>query len=256
MPAGDAPDEDANRPAAAAEDRPVDPAEPVGPATAPVLAAEPAPSAEPAPPAVRAQILSTEHWSLLATRGLGWSESFSRASWFVTVVSAAVVALALVADSSDFGVGFRVFALLIIPLVVIVGVATVIRLVQLDSVDVELVVGMNRLRRGYLDIAPELEPYFVTGHSDDIAGIMRTYGGRRTRIPASQYLSSIAMLVGVIVAVLVGALAGLVADTLGAGLVVAVVVGVVAALAVLGAVVLLVVRHVRRTWHRRDGDEG
>ena len=42
------------------------------------------------------QILSTEHWSLLATRSLSWSESFARAGLFLSVVSATVVALALV----------------------------------------------------------------------------------------------------------------------------------------------------------------
>lgn len=55
------------------------------------------------PDAVRAQILATEHWSLLATRSLVWSESFSRSSWFLTVVSGGVVALALVAQATDFG---------------------------------------------------------------------------------------------------------------------------------------------------------
>lgn len=203
---------------------------------------------EPVPPGVRAQLLSTEHWSLLATRGLSWNESFSRASWFMTVVSAAVVAIALVADSTDFGTGFRVFALLIIPLLVIIGVATVVRLVQLDAVDVGLVAGMNRLRRGYLDIAPDLEPYFVSGHREDLAGIMQTYGGRRTRIPALQYLSSIALLVSVIIAVLVGAMIGLIADTAGAALVAAVILGVISAAAALAVIVVLVVRHVRTSW--------
>jgi hypothetical protein len=33
-----------------------------------------------APISVTAQLLSTEHWSLLATRNLVWSESFSRAT--------------------------------------------------------------------------------------------------------------------------------------------------------------------------------
>src|SRR5262245_863145 len=47
--------------------------------------------------AVRAQILATEHWSLLATRSMTWNEIFSRASMFMTVLSAAVVALAVVA---------------------------------------------------------------------------------------------------------------------------------------------------------------
>ena len=204
----------------------------------------------PAPVAVQAQILSTEHWSLLATRNLAWSESFSRASWFVTVVSATVVALALVADSTDFGPGFRFFALLIIPLLVVIGVATVVRLVQLNSEDVELVIGMNRLRRGYLDLAPELEGYFVTGHREDVAGIMRTYGTRRTRIPASQYLSSIALLVSLIVAVLVGAMAGLIGDAFDVRIELAVVIGIVAALAAMASLVLLVVRHVNRTWDR------
>jgi F0F1-type ATP synthase assembly protein I len=206
--------------------------------------------AESVPAGVRAQILSTEHWSLLATRSLAWSESFSRASWFVTVVSATMVALALVAQNTDFGVGFQVFALLVIPLLVVIGVATVIRLVQLNGEDVELVIGMNKLRRGYLDIAPELEEYFITGHREDIAGIMKTYGSTRTRIPATQYVSSIALLVSVIVAVLVGALAGLIADALDAGLTVSVIVGTVAGVAALATVVLLIVRHARRTWNR------
>ncbi|TDD67533.1 hypothetical protein E1262_18970 [Jiangella aurantiaca] len=209
------------------------------------------PVREPAPLPVRAQILSTEHWSLLATRNLAWSESFSRASWFLTVVSATVVALALVADSTDFGPGFRLFALVLMPLLVVIGVATVIRLVLLNSEDVELVAGMNRLRRGYLDLAPELEPYFITGHREDVAGLMQTYGVRRTRIPAGQYLSSIALLVSVIVAVLIGALAGLIGDAFGAGTEAAVGVGIAAGVVALAVLVRLVVRQVNLTWDRR-----
>ncbi|MGH2382539.1 MAG: hypothetical protein ACRDG7_15155 [Candidatus Limnocylindria bacterium] len=59
---------------------------PTGAATG--LGGEPAPTPSPAgvevsgdgiPLAVRLQILSTEHWSLLASRSLAWNESFSRA---------------------------------------------------------------------------------------------------------------------------------------------------------------------------------
>ena len=74
--------------------------------------------------AVRAQILATEHWSLLATRSMTLNEIFSRASMFITVLSAAVVALALVAQATGFGTGFRLFALLVLPIVLLVGVAT------------------------------------------------------------------------------------------------------------------------------------
>ena len=205
------------------------------------------------PAAVKAQILATEHWSLLATRTLAWNESFSRASWFLTVVSATVVALALVAQATQFGGSFRFFALLILPVVVVVGLATFVRLVDLNNEDVGLVAGMNRLRGGYLDISPELAPYFVTGHHDDLAGIMRTYGaGSMTRIPLAQYLSSIALLIGMIDAVLIGALAGLASAALGAGLVGAIGLGVTGVLLTLAALVLVVVRQVRRTWYARD----
>ena len=47
-------------------------------------------------PHLRAQILATEHWSLLATRNAIWQEIFSRTGTFLTILSATVVALSLV----------------------------------------------------------------------------------------------------------------------------------------------------------------
>jgi hypothetical protein len=201
--------------------------------------------------AVRAQILATEHWSLLATRGLAWNESFSRASWFLTAVSATVVALALVAEATAFGTGFHVLALLLLPVLVLVGGATFARLMDLNHEDVGLVAAMNRLRRGYLDLAPELEPYFATGHHDDMTGIMRTYTvGRTPPGSATQYLSSMALLVGAVDAVLVGAIVGLACDVLHAGLAVDIAVGGIVALCTLVALFLVHVRRVRRTWNQ------
>ena len=42
------------------------------------------------------------------------------------------------------------------------GVATMVRLGQVNWEDARWVQGMNRIRHAYLDAAPELEPYFVT----------------------------------------------------------------------------------------------
>src|SRR5215216_5331107 len=78
--------------------------------------------------AVRVQILATEHWNLLATRGMTWNEMFARAGMFLTVLSAAVVALALVAQATDFGGTFRLFAFLLLPVVLFLGWATYVRL--------------------------------------------------------------------------------------------------------------------------------
>ena len=204
------------------------------------------PSPEPVPSAVRAQILATEHWSLLATRSMIWNESFSRASMFITVLSAAVVALALVAQVTGFGPGFRLFALLVLPVVLLVGQTTLIQVVEDDKEDFRLVAGMNRLRHAYLELAPELEPYFVTGRHDDEASIMRSYGPD-VRINFTRVLANTPNLVAAINLVVVGVLAALVAATLGAPDVVNLVVGVVAALAVAAGYVVLTLRTISST---------
>lgn len=128
----------------------------------------------------RITILSTEHWNLLATRSLSWSESFSRANMFLTVLSGAVVGLALVAQATDFGEGFSLFALLILPVVLFVGATTFVRLVEVNNEDVHWVYGMNLLRHAYLDMEPDLEPYFVSGAASDAAAIVKTYGSHGT----------------------------------------------------------------------------
>jgi hypothetical protein len=61
-----------------------------------------------------------------------------------------------------------------LPIVLLVGLATLIRLSDANSEDYGLVIGMNRLRHAYLELAPELEPYFVTGYHDDDASVWQS----------------------------------------------------------------------------------
>lgn len=126
--------------------------------------------------AVRVQMLATEHWSLLATRSLSWNEAFARASMFLSMLTGAVVALALVAQVSNFGDAFGIFALLILPVVLFVGLATYVRLLEINNEDYVWVRGMNRLRSAYLEIDPEVGKYFITGATEDAVGIFRTFG--------------------------------------------------------------------------------
>lgn len=153
------------------------------------------------------QILSTEHSSLLATRSLSWSEAFSRANMFLSVLSAAVIALALMAQATAFGEGFAIFALVILPVVLFLGVATFVRLVAVNIDEARWVIGMNRLRGAYLDMAPHLERYFVTGHHDDARGIMVTAGW--DDVPRLYGFVTTPAIVGVICAVLAGVVASL-----------------------------------------------
>lgn len=179
--------------------------------------------------AVRVQILATEHWSLLATRSMTWNEVFSRASMFITVLSAAVVALALVAQATSFGPAFHTFALLVLPIVLLVGLATLVRLSDANSDDFGIVVGMNRLRQAYMELAPELEPYFVTESHDDENSVMRSYGIHHG-ISFRRIIAGTPNLVAAINVVIAGALAALIAQTLGATDAIATVIGVLAGL--------------------------
>ena len=106
--------------------------------------------AMPSPPesssARRAQFLATEHWSLLATRSMSWNESFARSSMFLTSLSTATVALALVGSATQFGPEFVTFALVVLSITLFLGVATFVRLSQVNNEDLYWVAGMNRLR--------------------------------------------------------------------------------------------------------------
>jgi hypothetical protein len=120
-------------------------------------------------------LLAAEHWSLLATRSLIWNEAQSRAAVFLTLLSASIIALALVADATRFGAETTTLALALLPVVFLVGVAAYVRLVQINAEEFRLVMAMNRLRRGYLIVEPGLERYLTTGHHDDLRGVFVTY---------------------------------------------------------------------------------
>ncbi|MGH8840626.1 MAG: hypothetical protein ACRDVO_15425 [Jiangellaceae bacterium] len=181
-------------------------------------------------PPLRVQILATEHWSLLATRSMTWNEIFSRTGTFLTVLSATVIALSLVAQATGFGTGFRVFALLVLPVVLLVGLGTFIRLVEADVEDAWLVVGMNRLRHAYLELAPDLRPYFVTSQHDDELGVLRTYSFR-TDVGVSHLLCGSPVIVGIIASVVAGVFSGIICQALGGGVELQIAVGLLAMLA-------------------------
>jgi hypothetical protein len=128
--------------------------------------------------ALRVQMLATEHWSLLATRSLSWNEAFARASMFLALLSGAVVALALVAQATSFGEGFVLFALMLLPVVLFVGLATYVRLLEINNEDYVWVKGMNRLRGAYLEIDPDLARHFVTGVGEEADAIFKTFGSQ------------------------------------------------------------------------------
>jgi hypothetical protein len=155
----------------------------------------------------RLQVLATEHWSLLATRSLTYSEALGRVTIFLAILSGAVIALALVAQADSFGRTSISIAIPVLFVVLFTGMATVRRLVMLNSEDFRCVIGMNRLRHAYLQMYPDLEPHFVTSQYDDMAGALQTLGVENVTYGSAGSLLHVIQTLPGMLAVIVGAVA-------------------------------------------------
>jgi hypothetical protein len=198
-------------------------------------------------PSVRATILATEHWSLLGSRSTTWAEVMSRITIHLTVTSAALVVLALVAQSTGFGPGFRMLSIGLASGVLLLGTLTGIRVLNASEDDAAFIAGMNRIRAAYLALDPGLADHLVTSANDDHAGIMRTYtmGVRRSML--SHVAGSTSMFMNVTNSIVAGILGALVAKAAAGGTAVVAVVGTVAGLAYMAAVMNVARRHFVRS---------
>jgi hypothetical protein len=199
-----------------------------------------------APSSVRAQLLATEHWSLLATRSTTQSEVLSRITTFLMLVSASIVSLALIGQATRFDRRFITFALVLLGMVIMIGTLTQMRLGNAAIEDLAHVIGMNRLRAAYVELDPGIERYLVTSAHDDDPGIWRTYNHLMGPNPIWQPFASSTTFITLVNAGLTGVFAGLVAVALDAP---GPLVGAVAAgcgLAFLGISATLAVRQVGR----------
>src|SRR6478735_8916481 len=201
-------------------------------------------------PAVRAQILATEHWSLLGTRSTLWAEVMSRITIHLTVASAALVVLALVAQASGFGAPFRVLSIGLASVVLILGTLTGVRVMNASHDDSALILAMNRIRSAYIALDPGIADYLVSSWEDGRAGLMQTYTMGLQRSTLSHVLGSTAMFVNVVNAIVAGTLGALVASAAGAGSTGIAVVGTLAALAYLG----VWMEYGRRSFGERQND--
>ena len=194
-----------------------------------------------AAPSVRAQLLATEHWSLLATRSTTQSEVLSRITTFLMLVSASIVSLALIGQATRFDRRFITFALVLLGMVIMVNAAIE---------DLAHVIGMNRLRAAYVELDPDIERYLVTSAHDDDNGIWQTYNHLMGPNPIWQPFASTGAFITLVNAGLTGVFAALVAVAMDAP---GPLVGAVAAaggLAFLGISVTLAVRQVGRVSRR------
>ena len=170
-------------------------------------------------PSVRAQLLATEHWSLLASRSATQNELLVRIAIFLTLVSASVVSLALIGQATDFDGRFDAFTIVLFAILLVVGTLTLLRVYNGGEEDHAYVIGMNRLRAAYAELDPGIERYFITSTRDDERGVNQTYAYFPHNSWHVQLVASSWAFILVVDAVVAGTLAGLVlnaADASGA----------------------------------------
>src|SRR5438046_6955792 len=96
------------------------------------------------------QILATEHWSLLATRALTYQESLGRVNMFLTILSGAVIALALVAQADRFGRTLITVAIFMLTVFLFTVGATLRMLQMFQHTVCKWVVGSDLLQYMYI----------------------------------------------------------------------------------------------------------
>lgn len=179
------------------------------------------------------QILSTEHWSLIAARSLAYNEAFSRAAMFLAFLSASLIVIGFLLASDSVHAVVTPVAALLLGADAFIGLATVGRLMGSGGEEVHAIRGMNRIRHAYVEILPGIEPYFVSGLHDDLRGVLATYGSPPTSGSSLgnllHGLTTTLGMIGTIDAILVGALWSVVGLGLGVDARVAVISGVAAA---------------------------
>jgi hypothetical protein len=158
------------------------------------------------------QALTTEHFTLQTARSATIADSNGRSALYLSTVSSAVVALAFIGQAADVGQPFFLFALALLPALVLLGVLTYLRLLHSAIEDLFYARAINRIRRHYVDLDPDAARWFLLSGHDDPVGVMASMGSAPSRW---HVLSHTASMVAVVTSIIGGVFAGLVANAFG-----------------------------------------
>lgn len=166
-----------------------------------------------------ADVLRGEYGMLMSALAANWSVGMARTTLLLGVLSATSVALGFVAQGSGFGSEFYFFAVVLLPVTLFLGLATFVRVVQIQREGVVCIIGMNRIRAFVQEQIPESKPYFVFSAHDDPLSLYRNLGtGVMRRPPRFRLIYALVQVPGVVAvvdAVIAGAIAGIVVAWVG-----------------------------------------
>jgi hypothetical protein len=120
--------------------------------------------------------MTTEHFTLQSARGIVNAEIVARVNLYFLTLSSLVVALAFLAQLGQLNEVLLFFAMVAFPALLILGFTTLTRIVQLAELDLAYIRAINRIRRFYVDQAPELHDYLLFPQSDDEISVAKYAG--------------------------------------------------------------------------------
>jgi hypothetical protein len=124
--------------------------------------------------------LTTEHFGLQAAASTTVGEASSRASLYMFTLSSALVAMGFSARTD----AFVPLLATVLPVVVVLGVFTVVRLVDTGVQNVQVLAGIARIRAHYRTLSPEGAAFFPEMGGDVPAAGLAVMGLRRRRLLA------------------------------------------------------------------------
>jgi hypothetical protein len=155
------------------------------------------------------QFLTTEHFTLQGARTGTIAEANGRLGHYLSAVGSGIVALAFVANVSNLGQIFIFFAGVIFPVMIVLGVITLVRTIQIGVDYARLSQAINRIRHFYSEVAPEAAPYISFPRFDDPDAV------QQSMMPFYYPLQGLASTPGPVIlinSVLVGTFAGILAS--------------------------------------------
>src|SRR6266581_5803859 len=156
-------------------------------------------------------IITTEHYNLQMGRAMTVADTNGRSTLFIGAVSGALIAIAFTGQVSRMGMAFFVFSLVLLPSLFLMGLITFERVLQSAIEDLTYARGIMRIRRLYLEHAPQLRPYFLLAADDERRRPMLKVGLRPSWW---QVFLTTAGMIAAINSVLVGVFVGLLLSAL------------------------------------------
>jgi hypothetical protein len=105
--------------------------------------------------------LTTEHFVLQTAANATVSDAAARSSLYVFSLSSSLVALGFASRSRE---AFVPFIAIVLPAIFVLGVFTVLRLVDTALENMRCLAGIARIRRYYRTLSPEADVYFAARH--------------------------------------------------------------------------------------------